>query len=281
MEFLPIKPFLLSFVFSCKIKVTFPFISYPSLFSRKQRAKSTLVLKCCFQNAAICKPCSSYSKAPAGCVFYSSNITFFWSSSWLWLVQRSLCPRLSEWLNLDSDRGTVGTPRLGAVLSCRACCNGNTPGIFYQAFNWAVAITLLYQKGLTPCTAWQDRGCPNPGSLNCLPNQIWTNSALGKLCSVRIIKYLLEMGEGKVELDADFTRFSSSLKAENMRSEIPVIHEVFSGQYQSRVWEQGTQSMLLFRSLNVLSTHFFHLQKGGAFPNAWSLPEGFQGTTIL
>lgn len=88
------------------------------------------------------------------------------------------------------------------------------------------------------------------------------------------------MGEGKVELDAFFVGFISTLKAENMQSEIPVIYEVFSSQYPRRAWEQGTQSILLFRSLNMLFT-LAHLQKGRAFPNAWSLPEGFQGTNIL
>lgn len=71
------KPFLLPFVFSCKIKVTFLFISYPYIWSKKyfyflesSAASFTLVLKFCFQNAGICKPCSFYSKAPTGCVYF-------------------------------------------------------------------------------------------------------------------------------------------------------------------------------------------------------------------
>lgn len=65
-----------------------------------------------------------------------------------------------------------------------------------------------------------------------------------------------------------------------MQSEIPLIYEVFNSQYPRRAQEQGTQSILLFRNLSVLFT-LAYLQKGRAFPNAWSLPEGFQGTNIL
>lgn len=117
---------------------------------------------------------------------------------------------------------------------------------------------------------------------------VWTVSQAGFALTLlwasrvlyRIIKYLLEMGEGKVELDALLIWFSSSLKAENTQSEVPVIDEVFSSQYQRRAWEQDTQSILPFRNLSMLFT-LAYLQKGRAFLNAWLLPKGFQGTNIL
>lgn len=67
----------------------------------------------------------------------------------------------------------------------------------------------------------------------------------------RIIKYFLETGEGKEAHDTLLVFFSSSLETEEGWSQVPVSDEVFYSQHPRRAWEQATQSILLFSSLNA------------------------------
>lgn len=140
-------------------------------------------------------------------------------------------------------RGTAGTPKLRAVLFCRAChSRGSLGGFFYlEGINPLLCLTA--PRLPWPQAAWTVSQAGFGLTL------LWASSAL-----YRIIKYLLEMGEGKAALDALFVYFSSPLKAEKMWSEVPVSHEVFGSQYPRRAWEQATQRTLLFRSLNAVFT---------------------------
>lgn len=174
---------------------------------------------------------------------------------------RSLSPSPGEWLSSVSDRGTAGTPKLRAVLFCRTCHSGGSPGGFFYLEGINPLLCLTAPRLPWPQAAW------TVSQAGFGPTPLWASSAL-----YRIIKYLLEMEEGKAALDGLFVCFSSPLKAEKMWSEVPVSHEVFGSQYPRRAWEQATQSTLLFRSLNVAFTTKGHsttyLQKGRAFLNA-------------